>query len=221
MKNKYKCVIFDMDGTLLYTTQDIAKSLNITLEFFGYPLRTEKEAESYLNNGAYKLVERALPEDARDKENVTKVLKKYLEVYDEHFCEKTRPYDGIYNLVKKLKESGIKIAIVSNKPDVQTKKLATYCFGEGTFEYVSGSGEGLPIKPDRKCVDRAIESMGVATEDVLFVGDSGVDVLTARNAGVKCAGVLWGFSKDASFVEHKPDYYIDTAQTLEKIIFAK
>lgn len=216
---QFKCVIFDMDGTLLYTTEDITKSLNLTLSFFGYPLHTEKEVESYLNNGAYKLVERALPQDARDNETVSKVLKKYLEIYNQHVCEKTCPYDGIYELVKKLKESGIKIAVVSNKPDAQTKKLAVHCFGEGTFDYISGSGEGLPIKPDKECVFRATQSMGVDDmSEVLFVGDSCVDVLTAKNTGIKSAGVLWGFSGKASFSEHKPDYYIDTAKTLEKII---
>lgn len=109
-KPNYSCVIFDMDGTLLYTIDDIAKSVNITLKEFGYPEKTIEEVTSFVNNGAYRLMELALPEDKRDKETVTTVLNRYLDIYDEHVCEKTHPYDGIAELVETLRNSGIKLA---------------------------------------------------------------------------------------------------------------
>ena len=220
IKPKYKCVIFDMDGTILDTTEDVTKSVNLTLEEFGYPLHTSKEVVSYLNNGAVKLIERALPENARDTDNVLKVHKRYLEIYSEHVCEKTHPYDGIFELLVKMKEQGIKLAVVSNKPQVQVKMLAEKCFPEGMFEYSSGSGEGIPTKPDKACIDKALDVLKVDKKDVLYVGDSYVDVLTAKNSDIVCAGVLWGFAGENSFIEHKPDITVKNADELEKTVFA-
>ena len=215
----YKCVIFDMDGTILDTTDDITKSVNLTLEEFGYPGHSAKEVVSYLNNGAVKLIERALPVSERNIENVLKVHKRYLEIYSEHVCEKTHAYEGIPDLFRKMKSVGIKLAVVSNKPYIQTKILTDKCFSKGTFDYVSGSGEGFPTKPDKACIDRALEVLKVDKKDVLYVGDSYVDVLTAKKSGITCAGVLWGFAGENSFTEHKPDYMVKDANQLEKLVF--
>ncbi len=218
MKKRYTCVLFDMDGTLLYTVEDIANSLNITLKEYGYPTHTVEEVKSYINHGAYRLVELALPEDARDKDNVTAVLTRYLEVYKEHVYEKSRPYDGISEMIRNLKANGVRLAIVSNKPDVQTKILAEKCFPENTFDYVSGGGIGLPSKPDPACIEGALAALMVGKEQVLYVGDSYVDVLTARNAGLPCVGVLWGFGGEHSFDTHAPDATVRTAKELEQTI---
>lgn len=215
---RYSSVIFDMDGTLLYTIDDIANSVNLTLREFGYPEHTVKEVEGFVNNGAYRLMELALPENARDPENVTAKLARYLEIYDEHVCEKTHPYDGIPELVEHLKQAGVKLAVVSNKPDKQAKTLAAHCFGEGTFAYVSGTGVGLPTKPDRVCTARALEALGACAEKTLYVGDSYVDVLTAENGGLDCAGVLWGFAGEHSFDEYHPKFTVENAAALEKLI---
>ena len=219
VKTKYKSVIFDMDGTILDTTDDVTKSVNLTLEEFGYPFHSAKEVVSYLNNGAVKLIERALPESARDIENVLKVHKRYLEIYSEHVCEKTHAYKGIDRLLHKMKKAGIKLAVVSNKPYTQTKMLTDKCFPDGTFEYVSGSGEGFPTKPDKACIDKALEVLCVDKSEVLYVGDSYVDVLTAKNSDLVCAGVLWGFAGENSFTEHKPDYTVKDAEELENLVF--
>lgn len=219
-KVKYKCVIFDMDGTILDTTDDVTKSVNLTLEEFGYPLHTAKEVVSYLNNGAVKLIERALPESARDTENVLRVHKRYLEIYSEHVCEKTHAYPGISELLEKMRGDAVKLAVVSNKPQEQVKMLAEKCFPEGMFEYTSGSGEGVPTKPDRACIDRALDVLKVDKSEVLYVGDSYVDVLTAKNSDLVCAGVLWGFAGENSFIECKPDYTVKNTDELEKLIYA-
>ena len=219
MRNKpYAGVIFDMDGTLLYTIDDIAKSVNLTLAEFGYPERTLDEVRSFVNNGAYRLMELALPEDARDRDNVTAKLARYLEIYDEHVCEKTHPYDGIPTLVAHLKAAGVKLAVVSNKPDRQAKTLAAHCFGEGTFSYVSGTGIGLPTKPEPACIDRALAVLKLEKDEILYVGDSYVDVLTAKNSSLDCAGVLWGFAGEHSFDEYQPDFTVRTAAELESLI---
>ena len=221
IKKRYTAVIFDMDGTLLYTIDDIAKSVNLTLGEFGYPLRTTEEVTSFVNNGSAKLIERSLPESARDEETISKVHERYIEIYSLHVCEKTRPYDGIKALVKKLGESGVKMAVVSNKPDILVKALCEKCFGKGVFDYSSGIGSGLPIKPGRECVDRAIKAMEVGREDVIYVGDSYVDVLTARNSEVFCAGVLWGFGGEKSFEKYEPDVKVSSTIELEKLILGE
>lgn len=203
--NKYKGILFDMDGTLLYTAEDMTTAVNLTLAEFGYPTRTLEEVTSYVNNGAYRLVELALPEDARDESNVKRVLERYLYHYGAHVCERTRPYEGIPELVADLKKAGYRLGIVSNKPDAQAKALAAHFFGDGVFSYVSGSGEGLPVKPDKACVERALAALGLTAEETLYVGDSYVDVLTARNAGLYCIGVLWGFGGEHSFDRAAPD----------------
>lgn len=218
-RSRYGCAIFDMDGTILNTVADCTKSVNLTMLEFGYPLHTEAEVASYLNNGAYRLIERALPQDKRQEENVTKVLERYLEIYAEHVCEKTHPYDGIAELMQKLKNAGVKLAVVSNKPDKQTKMLTDKCFPLGTFAYVSGSGEGLPVKPDRACVEKALVQMNVSRQETVYVGDSYVDVLTARNSQIPCAGVLWGVGGEHSFDEHKPDFLIRNTKELEELFF--
>ncbi len=222
MKNaKYACVIFDLDGTLLDTIEDITNAVNITLCEFGYPKRSVSEVKTYINNGARRLIFLALPENARSDENVSAVLERYLDVYAEHVCEKTRPYDKIPELVKKLKDGGIKLAVVSNKPEKLVGALLEICFGKCVFDYFSGTGENLPRKPDKACVDKALASLGVQKESVLFVGDSSVDVLTAENSGLHCVGVTWGFGGEESFEGYVPENKAGTADELERIIYGK
>ena len=218
MKN-IEGIIFDLDGTLLDTSYDCATAVNLTLEYFGYPTHPVKTIASFLNNGASKLIERALPENCRDKENVSKVLEKYLPLYAEHIYEKTVPYDGIMSFLKKAKEKNIKLGIVTNKPDPLAKTLVEKCFEKGTFEYVSGTVPGIPIKPDAHCVQTALRHMNISAENTVFVGDSYVDVLTAKNAGLFCIGVLWGFSGEKSFLEYAPDVEVRNTKELEDVIF--
>ncbi len=214
----YKSVMFDLDGTLLDTIGDITENINRTMSEFGYPLHTRDEARSYINDGALKLIQRALPEGENSEENAKRILARYLEIYDEHVNEETVPYDGIKELVARLKEEGFCLSVVSNKPDRHVKLLAEHHFGKDTFDYISGSGLDLPKKPDRECVDRAVKAMGIPYEGLLYVGDSHVDVTTAHNAGLPCAGVTWGFHGKHGFLDKTPDYYIDTPEQLYTLI---
>ncbi len=218
MAKKYTCIMFDLDGTLLDTIGDIKHNINLTMKSLGLPEHTYEETRTFINDGAYKLIERALPEDKRDEKTVRETLEIYLSNYDKNVCTETRSYDGIKALVKRLKDEGYTLSVVSNKPERHVKMLCDIFFGEGTFSYISGTGGDKPVKPSKECVDLALESMGKMCENLLYVGDSHVDVLTAHNAGVPCAGVTWGFHGKDGFKDQIPDFYIDNTEQLYKLI---
>ncbi len=222
MQRKFDCIMFDLDGTILDTIDDIQNVINITMAEFGHPLHTREEARSFINDGAFMLIKRALPENVReDDEYVTRAFTRYLENYDEHVDDMTKAYEGMQELIKKLKSEGYTLAVVSNKPDRHVKILAKQFFGEDTFSYLSGSGLDLPRKPAKECIEIPLEILGIEKEKVLYVGDSHVDVKSARNAGVKCAGVTWGFHGKNGFRDQVCDYYADTCDQLYDIISGK
>ena len=215
----FDAVIFDMDGTLLYTIDDMTTGVNLAMREFGFPTHTEKEVESYVNNGARRLIELAVPKEKCDEDTVSRVLERYLYHYGEHVCEKTYPYTGICEMLSEITAAGVKCAVVSNKPDAAAKALVEKCFPAGTFAYVSGSGKDLPTKPDKACTDKALAAMGLTgTAKVLYVGDSYVDVRMAKNAVLSMIGVLWGFAGENSFPEEQPDATVRTVEELTKYI---
>ena len=179
---KIKFVFFDMDGTLLDTLEDLHGALNHTLEEMGYPLKTLEETRNYVGNGIFCLVERGLPESAKHlaKEGSER-FKKY---YRAHLTVNTRPYEGIEELIEALEERGIKMGIVSNKSQQPLEELAEYFF-RGKASVTVGYTDGLPAKPAPDGADKG---------NSLYVGDSAVDVETARNAGVKGVFCAWGFA---------------------------
>jgi phosphoglycolate phosphatase len=188
------------------------------MQEFGYPLHTREEARSYINDGALKLIQRALPDGENSEENARRVLSRYLEIYDEHVNEKTVPYDGIKELIEKLKNDGVCMSVVSNKPERHVKLLAEYHFGKDTFSYISGTGADTPKKPDRICVEKAVNAMGISYDGLIYVGDSHVDVQTAHNAEIPCAGVTWGFHGKDGFYDKTPDFLIDNTIQLYELI---
>ena len=218
MAKKYEFVMFDLDGTLLDTIGDIRHNINLTMKSLGYPERTYEEVRTFINDGAFKLIERALVEGKKDEKTVRETLEIYLSNYDKNVCVETRAYDGIVDLIKRLKAEGYVLSVVSNKPERHVKMLCDIFFDEGTFSYISGTGGDKPVKPRRECVDIALEAMGGDREKLLYVGDSHVDVMTAHNAGVPCAGVVWGFHGKHGFRDTKPDFYIDNTQQLYELI---
>lgn len=215
---KYTSVMFDLDGTLLDTIGDITENINRTMSEFGYPLHTREEARSYINDGALKLIQRALPKGENSEENARRVLTRYLEIYDEHVNEHTVPYEGVKELVARLKNEGYCLSVVSNKPDRHVKLLAEHHFGIGTFSYISGTDADTPKKPERACVEKAVMTMGITFDGLLYVGDSHVDVQTARNAQIHCAGVTWGFHGKDGFYDKTPDFLIDNTKQLYELI---
>ncbi len=186
---KYQAVLFDMDGTLLDTLEDLRDGVNVVLERRGYPQHTLEEIRDYVGNGAGVLIRRALPEGTAEAE-ISEVLAEYKEWYRIHYCTKTCPYPGVAELLDKLAAAGVKMAVVSNKPDAVTKELAKKFFpGLPAF----GQRDDVPRKPEPQMVWNALETLGVSREQACYVGDSEVDVATARNAGLPAVIVSWGF----------------------------
>jgi phosphoglycolate phosphatase len=184
---KYDSVIWDLDGTLLDTLADLTASTNAALAAFGYPPRTLEQLRQVVGNGAANQIRKSLPEDAQDFDEV---LAFYRAHYRAHCNEATRPYPGILEALDALKARGIRMAVVSNKPDPATKALCQAHFG-GRLDLVLGECEGIRRKPAPDSVLRALELLGGSAP--VYIGDSEVDVATARNAGMDCICVGWGF----------------------------
>ena len=211
-------ILFDLDGTLLNTLEDLLDATNYALELCGYPRRTLSELRRFVGNGAENQIRMSLPEGASPEE-VQRVLKIYKPYYTEHCQVKTRPYDGILEALAVLKEK-YPIAVVSNKPDAAVKALCAELF-PGIFAL--GEAPDCPHKPAPDMVFKACRAIGADT--CVYVGDSEVDVRTAKNAGVPCLSVLWGFRDreeiEAAGGEHFCEKPIDLIEKIEEIIHGK
>ncbi len=184
-------IIFDLDGTLLNTLEDLTDSLNHALMHTGCPTRTRDEVRGFLGNGASKLMERAIP-DGLDSPNYNAALAMFKEHYELHCKDKTRPYDGVPALLDELCEKGYKIGIVSNKSDATVKELSAIYFGERVSASI-GSSEKNGKKPAPDMVYQALKELNSVKENALYVGDSDVDLTTASNVPMRCISVTWGF----------------------------
>ena len=200
--------IFDLDGTLLNTLDDLTDATNHILRQFGYPERTRQEIRRFVGNGARRQLEQALPPGA----DVERALRAYKPYYAAHCQIKTKPYAGIPQALKTLEET-YPVAIVSNKPDRAVKALCESCF-PGVFAL--GEREDCPRKPSPDMVFAAMKAIGA--ERCVYVGDSEVDVLTARNAGVPCLSVLWGFRDREDIVRAGGRYFCDDPKNLVSVL---
>jgi phosphoglycolate phosphatase len=212
MKDKYKTVIFDMDGTLLNTLEDLTDSVNYALNISGYPTRTLDEVRQFVGNGVKILMSLAVPQGT-SKEDTLKCLELYRGHYSKNMQNKTRPYDGIIDVLKKLKEKEIKLAIVSNKYDSAVKALCQDYYGE-YIKVAIGESQGVAKKPAPDSVFASLKQLGATAEDAIYVGDSDVDVHTAHNAGLKCVGVTWGFRNRELLAMEGADFIIDRPEEL-------
>ena len=188
---KYKAVLYDMDGTVLDTLADLTDAVNVSLRRFGLPEQPAMHVRDVLGNGARRLIMGCLPEET-DEKTVDAVLEFYKPYYDAHCREKTAPYPGITELMRRLRDAGVKQAVVSNKPDGAVKELAELFFG-GLIESAVGESETVRLKPCPDAVLAAAKLMGVSKDECVYVGDSEVDIETARRAGMDCISVAWGF----------------------------
>ena len=205
-----KAVIWDLDGTLLNTLDDLAASVNAALAMNGMPLRSTEEVRAFVGNGIRNLMMRAVP-DGEANPAFDKALEDFTRHYGAHSRDRTRPYDGILEMLDKLSGEGVKHAIVSNKIDFAVKALSRAYFGERMCAAI-GDDPSRARKPAPDSVLAAMREMGVTAQETVYVGDSDVDVLTARNAGVPCVAVLWGFRDEACLraagagrLAHTPD----------------
>lgn len=212
-----KLIIFDLDGTLLNTIADLAQSTNHALQTLGYPIHEESAYNFMVGNGINKLFERALPEGEKTEENVLRVRQEFVPYYNEHNADKSRPYPGIPQLLEEMQEKGIQLAVASNKYQSATVKLIAHYFPTIPFIAIFGQREGIPVKPDPIIVHDILEIAQVAPKDVLYVGDSGVDMQTAANAGVTACGVTWGFRPRTELEAFHPAHIVDEAHFISTI----
>lgn len=209
-----KLVIFDLDGTLLNTIADLAAATNQALQHCGYPTHETDAYRFFVGNGINKLFERALPEGERTEENIGKIRSLFVPYYDEHNADLSRPYPGIPELLETLQQQGVMIGVASNKYQAATRKLVAHYFPHIRFVEVLGQREGIPAKPDPSIVYDIIKEAGVEKEEVLYVGDSNVDMQTAHHAGVTAIGVAWGFRPRAELAALHPAHIIEKAEEL-------
>lgn len=188
-----KLIIFDLDGTLLNTIADLANATNYALSQLGFGMHPLESYPTFVGNGIRKLFERALPATCNSPEWVEKVRELFIPFYDAHNADDTTIYTGIQELLDELQEKGIKIAVASNKYQSATEKLMHHYFPNISFVSVLGQRDGIPVKPDPSIVHSILQISGTDVADTLYVGDSGVDMQTAKNAGVESIGVTWGF----------------------------
>lgn len=229
-----KTVIFDLDGTLLNTLEDLKNSTNFAMRKFGYPERTLEEVRGFVGNGVRKLIERAIfnySEEYYKQENslpscphafcssdIDRCLECFKKHYSENMYNKTAPYDGILEVLNELHNNGIKIGVVSNKFDAAVKELCKKYFKD-LVDIAIGQSEDVLAKPSPTGVLKVMEILGADKNSTVYVGDSDVDVMTAKNANLSCIGVLWGFRdkenlKGADFIIDKPYDIINTIRSL-------
>lgn len=213
---KYRYVIFDLDGTILDTLDDLADAANAALASQGYPLRTRDEVRMFVGNGIRKLIERATP-DGVSESDIVKTHEAFTAYYSAHCKDKTKPYDGIPELVAALRAKGIRSAVVSNKADYAVKKLCGEYFG-GLFEISIGEREGIRKKPAPDTVLEVMRVLGASPEETVYIGDSDVDILTAENSGIDCIGVSYGFRGREFLESHGAKVIADSVDELLEIL---
>ncbi len=191
-----KALIFDLDGTLLNTLDDLAASVNFALGEMDYPKRSIDEVRQFVGNGIKKLIERAVPSDTSDVDT-SKALEIFKTHYKEHSLDKTAPYDGIMEMLAEAKGRGFKIAIVSNKADFAVRGIAEHFFN-GYADIALGERAEMAKKPAPDMVYSVMNTLGVSADECVFIGDSEVDVETAKNAKLTCVCVLWGFRDESA-----------------------
>ena len=210
-----------MDGTTVNTINSIAHFANRALNKFGLPSIETERYKLLVGNGAVTLVKRMIAETGGSAEQFEKVLNEYNTTYDNDFMYLTKPYEGIPELLDSLKKSGIKTAIVSNKPDSTAKKVSDKLFGEKLIDVCFGAREGVPLKPDPAAVFEVLEILGVAPQECLYIGDTAVDMTTGKNAGIFTIGVLWGFRDRKEIESAGADMVTDNVNDILKTAIEK
>ncbi len=216
-----KLAVFDLDGTLLNTIADLAAATNHALSALGYPTHKTEAYNFFVGNGINKLFERALPEESHTEQEIRKVRELFIPYYNEHNADLSEPYEGIPELLETLQKQGLRLAVASNKYQEATTFLVKRYFPNVNFISVLGQREGIPTKPHPYIIEEIIRTAGVNREEVVYIGDSCVDMETGRNAGVSTVGVTWGFRPKAELEVYKPAYIAQTAEEVAAFIFSQ
>ena len=204
-----KAYIFDLDGTLIDSLADIAESINRMLDGRGYPRCAAGDFTQMIGDGMEKLVERALPEQARTESLILTCVEEYRAHYDQLWQDQTRPYAGIVEMLAALKARGVKLGVISNKAHRFTVPMTEHFFGPAVFDHILGQRAEVPRKPDAAGAHEMAAALGLATADLAYVGDSGIDMAFAKNAGMLGIGVSWGFRSVVELREHGADLIVN------------
>lgn len=201
MITKFRAAIWDLDGTLIDSLEDIGNAMNRVLNERGLPEHHMDAYRIFIGDGIEKLVFRAFPESHREKESLDNCISAMRETYLAHMLEKTKPYPGMPDVIETFKARGFKQAVLSNKPDLPTQRIVSAFFPNGTFEIVTGARPDIPKKPDPTAAVGISDKIGISPEDFLYFGDTGTDMKTAVAAGMFPVGVLWGFRGASELLE--------------------
>ena len=215
----YKACIFDLDGTLTDTLESLTYSVNATLRELGLGQITPTQCKEFVGSGARRLIEQSI-QAAGDPEasRIEEAMEAYGRIFKIHCTYHVAPYEGIEDMIKELKKEGVQLAVLSNKPHLQTQDVVATFFEKDTFARVYGQQEGVPRKPDPAAVHMILEELHVNAEDCLYIGDSDVDMLTGCAAGVSAVGVTWGFRSREVLMEHGATYIVDKPEEIVSIV---
>lgn len=209
-----KAFIFDLDGTLIDSLADIAESINRMLDARGYPRCEQEIFKQMVGDGMEKLVERALPEKVRSEELIKICVEEYRANYDKLWNVQTRPYAGIVEMLAELKGRGVKLGVISNKAHRFTVPMTEHFFGKTCFDHILGQRAEVPRKPAPDGAHEMAAFLGLRTDEMAYVGDSGIDMAFAKASGMLAIGVRWGFRSEVELSEHGADVLISSPKDL-------
>ena len=214
-----KLAIFDLDGTLLNTIKDLGDAVNYALDRNGFHTHSVASYPYFVGNGVRRLIERSLPEDARKSSTtVNTMLKDFKQFYNEHNTDRTEPYDGIPELLQQLQDNGVQLAVASNKYQQATLKIINTFFPNIDWVDIVGQQEDIPIKPDPSIIFMILAQARISKQDTIYIGDSGIDMETARRACIDSVGVTWGFRPVKELKEYHANVIINRPQDILPII---
>lgn len=211
-----KAALFDMDGTLVDSIQDLAEATNYAISKHGFAEKPLENYRYYVGNGVYKLIERAIAPNTVSADELKTIRDDFFDYYCEHYTVKTTVYDGVAELIVKLKSAGISVGCITNKVDVAAQGIIKFYFGN--MDIVYGQLDGIPHKPDPYLPQKAMEKLGVNPHECLFIGDSDVDMLTAQNCGAISVGVEWGFRTKEELIKSGANYTVTAPDEILEII---
>ena len=215
----YKACVFDLDGTLTDTLESLTYSVNATLRELGLGQISDMECKGFVGNGARRLIEQSLQAAGDpDAKCIEEAMEAYGRIFKKYCTYHVAPYEGIVDMLQELKKEGVQLAVLSNKPHLQTKDVVATFFEEGMFVRVYGQQEGIPRKPDPAAVYMILEELGVSQKECLYIGDSEVDMQTGRAAGVAAVGVTWGFRSKEVLDQHGATYIVDRPEEIISIV---
>jgi len=213
---KYECALFDLDGTLLDTLTDLKNSVNAALSAFNFPCRSQNEIRCFVGHGVKKLIERSVPQNCPEG-LCNQVFQFFMQHYEHHLADNTKAYDGILPMLQSLQQAGIKIAVISNKADSAVQALCRQYFA-GLYALAAGAKDNIRKKPFPDSVLYAMKSLSAKQEKTVYIGDSEVDIETAKNADIRCLSVSWGFRSRAELLAAKAETIIETPREIIELL---